>query len=129
MTTATNVTPQDDSVLDAQIGILLRVGMLSAAAVILVGGVLYLLHHGRSIPDYRVFHGTPANLRSIGKITNGAIHGNDLSIIQFGILMLVATPVARVIFSVFAFAAERDYLYVTISGIVLLVLLYSLIWQ
>jgi uncharacterized membrane protein len=129
MTTATNVTPQDDSVLDAQIGILLRVGMLSAAAVILVGGVLFLLHHGRSIPDYRVFHGTPANLRSIGEITNGAIHGNDLSIIQFGILMLVATPVARVIFSVFAFAAERDYLYVTISGIVLLVLLYSLIWQ
>jgi uncharacterized membrane protein len=42
------------------------------------------------------------------------------------LLLLVATPVARVAFSAFAFAAERDYLYVVITLIVLGILLYSL---
>jgi uncharacterized membrane protein len=55
------------------------------------------------------------------------MHGHSLAIIQFGILMLIATPVARVIFSVFAFLAERDFLYVAISALVLAVLCYSLI--
>jgi uncharacterized membrane protein len=48
------------------------------------------------------------------------------AVIQLGLLLLVATPVARVIFSVFAFAWERDWLYVLLTLIVLAVLLYSL---
>lgn len=119
----------DDSVIDAHIGILLRIGMLTSAAVILLGGILFLLHHGRSSLDYSVFVGVPVGLRTLSGITSGALHGNDLAIIQFGLLLLIATPVARVVFSVFAFLNEKDYLYVTISTIVLLVLLYSLIWH
>jgi Predicted membrane protein len=60
---------------------------------------------------------------------SAAFHGNPVAIIQFGLLLLIATPVARVIFAVFAFALQRDFLYVTISTIVLLTLLYSLIWH
>jgi len=47
-------------------------------------------------------------------------------IIQLGLLLLIATPVARVAFSVVAFAAERDWLYVAITLIVLAILIYSL---
>ena len=43
--------------------------------------------------------------------------------------MLIATPVARVAFSIFVFLEEHDFLYVTIAAMVLLILLYSLIWQ
>ena len=117
-----------DSAMDARIGMLLRIGMLTSAAVVSLGGVLFLLRHGRSTPDYRVFEGVPASLRTIPGITAGALHGNDLAIIQFGLLLLIATPVARVIFAVVAFVVQRDYLYVGISMIVLAVLLYSLIW-
>jgi uncharacterized membrane protein len=48
-------------------------------------------------------------------------------VIQLGILVLIATPVARVLFSMLGFALERDWMYVVITAIVLALLLYSLI--
>lgn len=123
------VTEQDDSKLDARIGALLRVGTLSSASVILLGGVVYLARHGHERPDYHTFHGVPAQLHSLSGIVSGAFHGQSLAIIQLGLLMLIATPIARVLFSVFAFLAERDYMYVVVSAIVLAVLLYSLFWH
>ena len=117
----------DDSVIDARIGMLLRVGMLASAAAILLGGVAFLIRHGRSMVDYRTFHGAPPGLNTLAGIASGAMHGQALAIIQFGLVMLIATPIARVVFSVYAFLSERDYLYVVISSIVLVVLLSSLI--
>ena len=46
-------------------------------------------------------------------------------IIQMGLLLLIATPVARVVFSVFAFAVQRDSLYVAVTLVVLVVLALS----
>lgn len=123
------IPAQDDSKLDASIGTLLRAGTLSSAFVILLGGVLYLARHSQDRPDYHTFHGMPAHLRTFSGIFSGAFHGESLAIIQLGLLMLIATPIARVLFSVIAFLVERDYLYVVISAIVLAVLLYSLIWH
>jgi uncharacterized membrane protein len=120
---------EHDTRMEAQVGMLLRVGVLSSAAVILLGGVLFLVHHGRSLVDFTVFNGTAPELRRPGTIIIQALHGNDLAIIQCGVLMLIATPVARVAFSVFVFLEEHDFLYVTISAVVLLILFYSLIWQ
>lgn len=119
----------DDTKLDAHIGVLLRVGTLSSAFVILAGGVLYLIRHGHEATHYKTFHGVPPSLRTLSGIVVGAFHGESLAIIQLGILMLIATPIARVLFSVIAFLVERDFLYVVVSAIVLLVLLYSLIWH
>lgn len=119
----------DDSKLDQHIGILLRSGVLASAFVILAGGVLYLVRHGDEITSYRKFHSVPPHLRTLSGIFPAAAHGDSLAIIQLGILMLIATPVARVLFSVIAFLMERDLLYAVISGIVLSVLLYSLIWH
>ena len=48
------------------------------------------------------------------------------SLIQFGLLLLIATPIARVAFSVIAFAVERDRLYVAFTIVVLMVLVWSL---
>jgi uncharacterized membrane protein len=47
-------------------------------------------------------------------------------IIQLGLLLLIATPVARVAFSIGAFAAERDRLYVAVATIVFIILICSL---
>jgi uncharacterized membrane protein len=43
-----------------------------------------------------------------------------------GLLLLIATPVARVAFSVIGFALEKDWMYVVITLIVLALLIYSL---
>jgi uncharacterized membrane protein len=116
-----------DRRMDLVIGNLLRSGVLLSALVVLFGGVVYLLGHGESHTDYRVFRGEPSDLRSVGGILHDALAFNGTGIIQFGLLLLIATPVARVAFSIFGFAEEHDRLYVVVSSIVLLVLAYSLV--
>ena len=49
------------------------------------------------------------------------------ALIQLGLLVLIATPIARVILSVFVFLYERDWPYVFITLVVLGILLYSLL--
>jgi len=109
------------------VGNLLRTGVILAASVVFIGGVLYLARHGGEHPNYRVFHGEPNDLRQIGGILHAAIAGRGRGIIQLGLLLLIATPIARVAFSMFGFAEEGDRLYVVFTGIVLAILLYSLI--
>jgi len=119
----------DDQV-EQVMGNLLRAGVILAASVVLTGGILYLIRYGTTVPDYRVFRGEPAHLRSVSGILSDAIRLSSRGLIQLGLLLLVATPVARVVFSVFAFARERDPVYVTLTLIVLGVLFYSLFgWQ
>ena len=109
------------------IGSLLRDGVMLAAGVVLVGGIVYLIRHGGGQPNYLVFRGEPSDLHSVSGILKGILSLHSRSIIQFGLLLLIATPIARVVFSVFAFALERDWTYVAITLIVLAVLLYSLL--
>jgi uncharacterized membrane protein len=108
------------------IGNLLRTGVVLAAMVVLSGGAIFLFRHGSSPADYRTFRGEPENLRSIGGIFRQAFGGRGRGIIQLGLLLLIATPVARVAFAVWGFALERDRMYVVFTLIVLAVLLYSL---
>jgi uncharacterized membrane protein len=105
---------------------LLRAGVLLSALVILIGGVIYLIRHGNSSVDYRVFRCEPADLRSVRGIIGDALELRGQGIIQLGLLLLIATPVARVAFSIFGFAEERDGMYVVFTLIVFSVLLYSL---
>ena len=117
----------DDQRIEIVIGTLLRTGVILAAAVVAFGAVIFLSRHGHEIPHYGKFHGEPERLKTVSAIVRGAFSMSGSAIIQLGLLLLVATPVARVAFSVFAFAAERDYMYVVITLIVLGILLYSLI--
>jgi uncharacterized membrane protein len=118
----------DDRRIEVIIGNLLRAGVLIAAGVVLFGAIIYLSHHAFQPTDFRVFRiGATAELRSVPAIVKGALQFRGDSIIQLGLLLLIATPISRVIFSVFGFAIERDHLYVVITLIVLAVLLYSLL--
>lgn len=108
------------------IGNLLRVGVGTAAAVVLLGGVLYLARHGAETPSYRVFQGEPTQFRTVGGIFGAAHHLGGRGIIQLGLLLLIATPIARVAFAAVGFAMERDRTYVLVSLIVLATLLFSL---
>lgn len=109
------------------IGNLLRGGVLLAASVTLIGGILYLLHYANALPDYHIFRGEPADLRSITGVFHDLIALKSRGIIQTGLLLLIATPVARVAFSLIAFAVKRDSLYVVVTLIVFTLLIYSII--
>lgn len=119
--------PLDDQQVDEVIGGLLRYGVMLAAFVVAVGGIWYLIRYGTSAPDYHVFHGEPAELRQLRGIFGGIAGLRCRRVIQFGLVLLIATPVARVAFSVAAFYLQRDRAYVVITLIVLAVLLFSLL--
>jgi uncharacterized membrane protein len=108
------------------IGNLLRAGVILAAAVVLTGGFLYLANYGAQQPQYQAFRGEPSDLRQVSQIFREAVSLHSRGLIQLGLLILIATPVARVAFSVLAFAEQRDWLYVSITLVVLAILVYSL---
>src|SRR5207237_779648 len=89
------------------------------ATVVLCGGVLYLVRHGGEPADHKVFKGEPPNLVSPRGIVESALALESRGIIELGLLLLIATPVARVVFSIYAFARQRDGLYVALTTTVL----------
>lgn len=105
---------------------LLRAGVMLAALVVIGGAIPYLGFHPRTSVSYRVFHDEPQQLKTVHGIVAAAFSGNVLAVMQLGLLLLIATPITRVVFSVFAFAFEGDRMYVAFTLIVLAVLLYSL---
>ncbi len=109
------------------LSVVLRAGVLVSAAFVLAGGIYFVVRHGSERTNYETFHGEPGIDRLIDEIAIGALSLRARSIIQFGMLLLIATPILRVIFSLAGFALERDRAYVVITAIVLCVLLYSLI--
>jgi uncharacterized membrane protein len=115
-----------DEKVEAIIGNLLIAGVLLSGSVVLFGGIVYLIHFGGSTAVYGVFRGEPDNLKTIRGILRYASEFHGRGIIQLGLLLLIATPVARVAFSIFGFAVQRDRLYVAFTLVVLLILLYSL---
>ena len=115
-----------DQKIEDIIGNLLRVGVGTAAAVVFVGAAIYLVRHGTGHANYRVFHGQPSDLRSLRGIIQAALSLRARGIMQLGLVLLIATPVARVAFSVVAFAIEGDRMYVVFTLIVLAILSFSL---
>jgi len=124
MSTTRNWT---DKTIEEIVGTLLRVGVSLSAFVVAIGAAIYLARHGREPANYGVFHGEPSDLRSLSGIVRDAFRLRGRGIIQLGLLLLIATPVARVAFSIWGFAEEHDRLYMIFTGIVLIVLLYSLL--
>ena len=119
------MNPWNDERLERIISIVLRTGVILSAVVVLLGGACYLIHHGNELADYHVFHGAPEEYRTVRAIVQAMGPSNCRAMIQFGLLLLILTPIARVAFSLFGFALERDRTYVVITSIVLATLIYS----
>jgi uncharacterized membrane protein len=117
----------NDRRLENIIGRLLQIGVLIAAATVLAGGILYLIQNPSGHVDYRSFAPGSPSLNSLSGIVLSAAHFESLGLIQVGLLILIATPVARVAMAVVGFALERDRLYTVVSLTVLVILVFSLI--
>jgi uncharacterized membrane protein len=113
--------------MDTAITALLRAGVLLSVVIILAGMVVTFVHH----PDY--FSSRPALgalttpgshfPRTISEVIAGVRRGNGQAIMTLGLLVLIATPVARVALSIVIFVIARDRLYTAITTAVLMILL------
>ncbi|MBX9257989.1 DUF1634 domain-containing protein [Desmonostoc muscorum CCALA 125] len=113
---------------------LLKYGVLIASAVVLLGGILYLIHHGAEPAEYHFFRGEPLQFRSPAGVVQAVFSGSDAygglrlrGIIQLGLLLLIATPILRVVISLLAFLLKREFIYVIVTLLVLVSLSYSLL--
>jgi uncharacterized membrane protein len=114
--------------IEVALGKLLRAGVIISAVVVLAGGILYFVQNGGRTPQFHVFQGVPGcTLRNMAIIT-GLLGGRGECVIMLGLLLLIATPIARVLFSAIAFALEKDRTYVAITLVVLGFLLLSLLY-
>ncbi|MFY9728330.1 MAG: DUF1634 domain-containing protein [Bryobacteraceae bacterium] len=109
-----------DERLDSIIANLLRGGVTLSAALAFSGGIWYLAESGRGIVHYGRFQAGVCGLRGLARLPG------PQALIFAGLLLLIATPVARVACSLVAFALERDRVYVVCTLLVLAVLLYSI---
>jgi uncharacterized membrane protein len=116
----------DDVRVEGMIAKLLQAGVVVAALLVIAGAVPYLGAHPRARVTYHTFRGEPGELKTVKGVVAYAFSGHARGVMQLGLLLLIATPIARVIFSVAAFAVQRDWMYVGFTLIVLTVLLYSL---
>lgn len=117
-----------DHAVEQIIGRLLQVGVFIAAAVVLVGAALLLVNHGGNPASYSEFRGEPSELRTIAGIVRGAVALHAAAIVQLGLVLLIATPIARVAFTLIAFILQRDRTYVWITTLVMILLLFGLVF-
>ena len=116
----------NDHTVERIISKLLLAGVSTASIVVLAGGILFLVRHGHETPRFAEFHGEPIELRTVGGVFRALWQLEARAVIQFGLGLLIATPVARVGFCLFAFIRQRDGIYVFVTSVVLVVLLLAL---
>lgn len=106
------------------IGNALRIGVTAACTIAIVSGIYYLVRHGgEPMPDYTTFRGEPASYTTLSGIIGGVFQLAAQDWIQLGVLVLMLTPIIRVVLSIVDFARQRDWLYVVLTAIVLLVII------
>lgn len=110
------------------IGNTLRWGVILACLLATIGGVYYLVQHGLDpMPNYSSFDATAAaaqtHFTTFSGLWQGILHGDAASCIQVGVIVLILTPIARVVLSFFDFIVEQDWLYVAITAIVLAIII------
>ncbi len=113
--------------MQGMLGALLITGVAAAAMIVLIGGISYIVKYGAFHQDYGVFRGEPLSLRHLGGIFRLAWSLESRGIIQAGLVVLIATPIARVAFSFAAFLMDRDWMYGLFTLVVLVTLMYSLV--
>jgi len=123
MEKAKSITDKD---IQSLVGNLLRIGVYVSMGIVIIGGIIYLLDHSTEKIDYAAFDLNRVSLKTVEVIFSEVLTFKGAAVVQFGLLMLIFTPIARVIMAVVSFFLEKDYLYVLIGLIVLSIIMVSL---
>ena len=103
--------------LDHTIHKLLIIGLILSTSLMLIG--LFL--------DLVLQRVVPTSVPDLGEVFTRVIYFRPSGFLALGLLVLIATPVLRVIGSIIAFIYERDWRYAGITFVVLLVVIFSIV--
>lgn len=110
--------------MNALIGNTLRIGVFTACLIALIGGIWYLVTSSDStLPDYSEFHKGDISYTTFEGIFKSVLSFSAAGWVQLGVIVLMLTPVMRVVLSLVDFSIQRDWLYVVITGIVLFIII------
>ena len=111
------------------VGLVLRYGVIASFTIIAIGSALLFLEGQTGYYPLgtaeQLFDRHNEFLIGLVPLLQGVITAKPYAIIDFGLLVLLATPIARVLISVFLFLEERRYAFVLITVTVLGLLLFS----
>ncbi len=109
------------------INLILRTGVLVSAVLLVTGGILFAFQHPGTVFSFKSFAGEPERLRHLSPVFREALQFRSRAVIQLGVIILISTPVLRVIFSFIEFLIRRDWIFLFITAIVICTLFYSLL--
>lgn len=123
--------------METVLSLVLRWGVILSGIVILLGLVLMLLtgHSGYGagfeIEKILQYNESSVSLRfyptDIQTIFSGLLTLKPFAVIDFGLLMLIATPIMRVVTTIILFSIERDPKYVLIASTVLAIIILGIL--
>jgi uncharacterized membrane protein len=114
-----------DADLNRSVGNLLRLGVILSVITSLVG-FIKLFTEGFKMPKkYKLLDMGTSSEKVWGHFWDSLCKGEGMAIIQLGILLLIFTPLMRIIFALIGYLKEKDYVYVVISSIVLAIMAVS----
>ncbi len=114
-----------DYEIESLISRLLKVGIALSSIIVILGGVLFLLHEGDIPVKYHIFLGEPDYLKDLGDVERSALEGQPVAIIQWGVILLIATPIARELLCFIGFLLRGEWKFVFITLFTSLLLLIS----
>ena len=103
--------------------------LLISGLIVAIGGAMYLFQNGFQMMHLTQFQQQPKSLDSVFNIISDFKFNNSKSVIQLGVLVLVFAQGARVLFTGLIFLKQKDYLFVSFSVFILLVLIATCIWK
>lgn len=115
--------------MESLIGYVMRTGLWISVIIVLIGGVLYLLQNGSQFIHYQTLQHDTKSSVTLLDILRGSFSFSPVSLVWLGLLILVLTQVIRVALTVVLFIVERDFIFACISGLILIILIYSIFWR
>lgn len=117
--------PFTDIDLNRSVGNLLRLGVILSVITSLVG-FIKLFTEGFKMPrKYNLLNMGDSSEKVWSSFWDTLCKGEGMAIIQLGILLLILTPLVRIVFALIGYLKEKDYIYVTVSIIVLTIMIVS----
>ena len=103
------------------ISFVLKWGSYLSLLILLLGLILLAL----VLPAFPI--SSQVKALSLGQLINELFKFKVIALINLGLLILMITPILRVIVAIFSFVLEKDLKYTLVANAVLIILMFSLL--
>lgn len=108
------------------LGRILQVSIIISIALVMIGGISFLLQHGSKSLDHNIFLATSYDIDILTIWQNEWLF-SPIRLIELGLLTLVMAQILRVALLSYYYIAIRDYWFMLFSLFILSIILYSLL--